>query len=124
MNDLTSAIKDSALPYSGWALMGMITVAFVASLFITGFLYRAIRTISAVKQYDAACAQVKSIEEKLTEMSNYADAMQRDFDKKLAEAKEEYARELFEVQQIIFERNSEILDLKNKLIQMSKSNNP
>ena len=113
MNDIITAIKDAIAAYPAASLMGMMLAAVVGALLLIAFGYRMIRAMSAVRQYDDACDKVKEIEEKVA-------AMQQEFCKDLADMKEEYARESFELQQIIFERNAEILDLKNRLIQKSK----
>jgi len=121
MNEIITAIKETIASTPLLALMGMLVVGWMGAMILIALLYRFFRTFSAVKKYDAACQQVEAIESKLAEMNTHVKELEEEFEKELSKAIETHNQESFELQQIIFERNSEILDLKNQLLRLTKS---
>jgi HAMP domain-containing protein len=104
------ALKNASETHPELALLALLALAFTIALAITGFLFRAIRAMGIARKYDAAYEQIRAIEDKLMELRSHSD-------QRLAEAKADYEKQYFELQQVIFARNSEILDLKHQLLQ-------
>ncbi len=94
----TAAIANS---YSAPELLGLMTLSLIIALLLIGFATRLVKTMSAVRNYEVACEKLKEIEIKLEEMTRA------------------HAKECFDLEQIIFDRNNELIDIKNKLLKFN-----
>ncbi len=81
--------------------LGLMTGAMVIALVLIALGYRLIKTMVAVREFEAACDKVRQIEDKIEEITKA------------------HAQQCFDYEEIIFERNNEIIDLKNKLLQVN-----
>ena len=121
MGDISDVIRASFESYPGVSLMGFMTVALILALVIIGLAARFIRMLVHVKDYAAALEKIRSIETTVAEMTTAMLEVEKDYEKNLAEEKAANAREVFALQQTIFERNSELLTLKTTLLEMKKT---
>ena len=113
-------LAENAQGYSPAELIGFMTISVVLALVLIATGARTIRGLLSAREYELAMRRVEDIEAKLQQALEDAHAMQDDYERAMADMKEEQAREIFSLQQTIFERNSEILDLKTDLLELSK----
>jgi hypothetical protein len=119
METFWGVLTASATNYPGVTLLGFMTVALMMALILIGLTVRVIRGLGAAKSYEAAMRQIESIEAKLADMTDEMEASLREYDASLRDEKDSNAREVFALQQTIFERNAEILQLKTDILEMS-----
>ena len=98
--NFTEALTSGYTPVQ---LLGLMTLAMLLALLLIALAVRVVHTMSSVRRYDEAYEQVKRIETQLEEITRT------------------HAKECFDLEQMIFERNNEILDLKNKLLQANRN---
>jgi|GEM_PF-4565324 len=115
-----SAISTVLEPFTTLEITGMMTVALIGALLIIALTFRIISTVTMLRQYEAACEQVALIEARLKEMQEYVQSLEQEFEKDMNELKQQHTKERFDLQQMVFTRNSEILDLQNTLIELSQ----
>jgi hypothetical protein len=118
MSEMTEAVAGAAEPYSAAMLIGCMTVALMLALVLIGLAARFIRMLAAARDCDAALEKMKAIEDKLAEMTGAMREVERDYEKSLAGEKAAHDREVFSLQQVIFERNNEILTLRASLAEL------
>lgn len=117
---MSATLATEVASYSTLELSGIMTLSLIAALLLIALAFRLIQSLRAVREYEAACQKVALIESKLREMEHYIANLERESDKALQQLKEENARERFELQQLVFTRNSEILSLKNTLLELKQ----
>lgn len=105
MDQALAWIESITTSYSPVMLFFIITLAVVAGLVILALGFRLYHTMKSVKRYDEACKQVDAIQEKLEELHKQALASHA---------------EIFSLQQTIYQRNNEILELKKQLLEVTK----
>lgn len=115
-----SVMSNSIAPFTTLEMTGMLTVAMITALLVIALSFRIVRIIASIRHYEGACQQVALIEEKLKDMQEYIRTLEQDFEKNTFDLKQKHAKERFELQQTIFTRNSEIIELKHKLSELSK----
>jgi len=118
---MTDAFKAALEQYPAVGLLGFMTVALVLALVLIGAVARLVQSLAALKQYGLAVKKVQEIEENLMEMTATAREVQMDYERSLAQEKAAHEREIFGMQQIIFERNGEILTLKSDILEMRRN---
>ncbi len=114
-------VNEALAGYPAVSLIGFMTVALVLALVIIGLGARFLRSVAALKDYDASLEKIRSIEATVEQMTAAMREVEMDYEKSLAEEKAANAREVFALQQTIFERNSELLTLKTTLLEMKKN---
>ncbi len=124
MGDMVTTLKASADVYPAVGLIGFMTVSLMLALILIGLGVRFIRTISALKSYDAALEKIRSIEDQLADMTAAMHEVEMDYERSLAEEKSAHDREVFSLQQTIFDRNAEILTLKTELLDLRRNPYP
>lgn len=110
-----------AQQHSAVSLIGFMTLALILAFLAVGVSARILRSFDAAKDYEAALQKLRGIETQAETMTAAMQEVQRDYEKSLAEEKAAHEREVFALQQTIFERNSEILSLKTTLLDMKKT---
>lgn len=118
MGEMTAAAAGTAAPYSAAAMLGLMTAALILALALIGLAARLIRVLAAARAYDAAQEKISAIEDRLAEMTGAVREAEREYEKNLAAEKAAHDREVFSLQQMIFERNSEILTLRASLAEL------
>lgn len=116
-----SALTAAIAPYSTLELTAMMTSSLVAALLVIALAFRIISAVASIREYEEACEKVRQIESKMQETEQYIAALEQQYESDLDALKQEHAKERFDLQQLVFTRNSEILSLKNTLIEMSKT---
>lgn len=96
------------------SLLGLMTLAFMLALVLIALGVRFTRILASARAFDEAVEKVQRIEQQLEDMTRSAESMQQAYDRSIADIKDTHAKEIFALQQTIFERNSEILSLKQK----------
>lgn len=120
MGEIAGTIQAGTAGYSVVALLGFMTVSLMMALILIGLGVRFLRTLSALKEYDAALENIRRIEDNLAQMTAAMREVEKDYEKSLAEEKAAHERAVFSLQQTIFERNSEILSLKTRLLEINQ----
>lgn len=120
MGGITEALKSGLESWPALTLLGFATVAMVLALITLGLSARLVRMFSTLKSYDAAMQKVEAIEAQLGEMTQAMREVEMDYEKSLAEEKAAHDREVFDLQQLIFERNAEVLALKTDVLEMRR----
>jgi len=118
--NMMDTLNQSAQGYTAAQLIGFMTVSMVLALVLIAVAVRTVRAMLSAREYELAMKRMEDIEQKLHEAMEDAETMQVEYEKAMDDLKEEHAREVFTLQQTIFERNSEILDLKTDLLELSK----
>lgn len=113
-------LTQSAQGYSAAHLIGFMTMSLMLAMVLIALGVRTIRAMLSAQEYEQAMRRVEEIEQKLHQAIEDAEAMREDYERAMTDMKEEHDREVFSLQQAIFERNSEILDLKTDLLELSK----
>ena len=96
--------------------LGLMTVAMGIALILIAVGYRMIKTMSVLRKYDDAVEKVKLIEARAIELQALLTKAETEYQRDLAELTHQHGKERFELQQVIFDLNSEVLDLKNKIL--------
>lgn len=115
MDSFYNNINHGADNYSALALMGFMTVAVMIALVLIALSVRVVRSLMSAKAYEQALEKVDEIEQQLQDMITLAQDKQKEYDEALTTLRDVHAREVFTLQQTVFERNSEIIDLKTEL---------
>jgi uncharacterized protein HemX len=103
--------------------LGLMTVAMGIALILIAVGYRMIKTMTVLRKYDEAVEKVQLIEAKTQELQALLTKAEIEYQRDLAELTHLHSKECFDLQQVIFERNGEVLELKNKLL-MYNMNSP
>ena len=106
--------------YSPITLLGFLTVSLLLALVVIAMFARAFRAYGAAKDYQEAIDKMDVIEQQFKTLMEAQAAQQQEYEKNLCDLRDRHAKEIFALQQTIFERNSEIIDLKTDLLEMSK----
>jgi hypothetical protein len=125
MNASEPATQDAPLQwttnYTLVETLGLMTLSLGIALIVIAVGYRMIKTMAVLRKYDSAVDKMRGIETRVVELEGQLISAEHQYQRDLAELGRRHAGEVFDLQQQVFERNSDITDLRIKLLQMSKN---
>lgn len=119
MSSTLNTAQNITTHYTTMETLGLMTLAMVIALILIALAYRLMKTMSIIGKYDEAVEKVKLIESKVEELQLLLTKAEIEYQRDLAELTQQHSKECFELQQLVFERNGEVIDLKNKLLKFN-----